>query len=752
MVLYMRKLSFPTFMLFLCLQGCAEIPTRSDVNAGKNWPPAPRQLSASALLLLQSPPHRPITLLAASLLHASPHWIEPVAMNPLNFLKKARADRQGTATLTCTANELESSLANLRIAPVLITGFISPHLDIDQVAAKLKRRFPQTSISLCTSAGELCNAANSLYCTTGERWDRIVLQLFDDSLIASAEVVMVPLECEDIRSGGKRMGMKERIAKLTNNIKRVQVHTPIDHRDTLAYVVFDGLSASESFFMEALYESGRFTCLFVGGSAGGKLDFQKTLIHDGQRSYQNHAQIVFLKTAANVRYGVFKSQNFKPADLTFSVLTASEEDRTIDQVIDSAGNIKSMVQALCDAFNCTPQALEPKLADYSFAIRVGGELFVRSIARIDYEHQIVQLYCDVAPGEELVMVRRTPLREATRVDYEQFLRGKGGQPVAGILNDCILRRLNNATELGSMAGTFGDVPLAGLSTFGEILGLNLNQTLTAIFFFRVAKGASFSDEYADNFIAHYGEFKAFFLRRQVNKLAGLNHVVVKQIAAFKNNDFSGALNPRGLDSNILPVFEGLADLGQVLAQAERQHAEISSQIKHYSGELHASMDELVGTIDQQNTVSAKAGATVEGLSSQADDAVVGARTLAGSSLRIQSIVQVIQQIAGQTNLLALNAAIEAARAGDLGRGFAVVADEVRKLAEITRKNAAEIGVDIDLLSGEIQRVAQQIEDQSSGVGALREMLDALEASSRATEGTAQRTKTIADTLTGLTHA
>ena len=673
-------------------------------------------------------------------------------MNPLNFLKKARADRQGTATLTCTANELESSLANLRITPVLITGFISPHLDIDQVAAKLKRRFPQTSISLCTSAGELCNAANSLYCTTGERWDRIVLQLFDDSLIASAEVVMVPLECEDIRSGGKRMGMKERIAKLTSNIKRVQVRTPIDHRDTLAYVVFDGLSASESFFMEALYESGRFPCLFVGGSAGGKLDFQKTLIHDGQRSYQNHAQIVFLKTAANVRFGVFKSQNFKPADLTFNVLTASEEDRTIDQVIDSAGNIKSMVQALCDAFNCAPQALESKLADYSFAIRVGNELFVRSIARIDYEHQIVQLYCDVAPGEELVMVRRTPLREATRVDYERFLRGKGGQPVAGILNDCILRRLNNATELGSMAGTFGDVPLAGMSTFGEILGLNLNQTLTAIFFFRVAKGASFSDEYADNFIAHYGEFKAFFLRRQVNKLAGLNHVVVKQIAAFKNNDFSGALNTRGLDSNILPVFEGLADLGQVLAQAERQHAEISSQIKHYSGELHASMDELVGTIDQQNTVSAKAGATVEGLSSQADDAVVGARTLAGSSLRIQSIVQVIQQIAGQTNLLALNAAIEAARAGDLGRGFAVVADEVRKLAEITRKNAAEIGVDIDLLSGEIQRVAQQIEDQSSGVGALREMLDALEASSRATEGTAQRTKTIADTLTGLTHA
>jgi hypothetical protein len=37
------------------------------------------------------------------------------------------------------------------------------------------------------------------------------------------------------------------------------------------------------------------------------------------------------------------------------------------------------------------------------------------------------------------------------------------------------------------------------------------------------------------------------------------------------------------------------------------------------------------------------------------------------------------------------------------------------------------------------------------VDALREMLNALEDSSRTTEGTAQRTKTIADTLTGLTH-
>lgn len=103
-------------------------------------------------------------------------------------------------------------------------------------------------------------------------------------------------------------------------------------------------------------------------------------------------------------------------------------------------------------------------------------------------------------------------------------------------------------------------------------------------------------------------------------------------------------------------------------------------------------------------------------------AIAAMSSITSSSMRINDIIGVIDEIAFQTNLLALNAAVEAARAGDNGRGFAVVAQEVRSLAQRSATAAREI-------KGLIQASVEQVQQGSGLVNEtgkhLHEILDSV---------------------------
>ena len=102
------------------------------------------------------------------------------------------------------------------------------------------------------------------------------------------------------------------------------------------------------------------------------------------------------------------------------------------------------------------------------------------------------------------------------------------------------------------------------------------------------------------------------------------------------------------------------------------------------------MSELSQAGSEISKKIAETNTTITGAVNSAHEARGMISNLVDVADRVQSIVELISDIAKQTNLLALNATIEAARAGAAGKGFAVVASEVKSLSAQTAKSTVEI--------------------------------------------------------------
>ena len=153
-------------------------------------------------------------------------------------------------------------------------------------------------------------------------------------------------------------------------------------------------------------------------------------------------------------------------------------------------------------------------------------------------------------------------------------------------------------------------------------------------------------------------------------------------------------------------------------QQTEQQQQHTSQVREALQQLSDQVDKIAGYTESAANSASAADAearsgeqvvvfsihAVQSMAASIEEAARTLEVLSQDTQSVETILDVITNIAEQTNLLALNAAIEAARAGEQGRGFAVVADEVRSLASRTQQSTLEIGNILDKVQAGVTEV------------------------------------------------
>lgn len=173
------------------------------------------------------------------------------------------------------------------------------------------------------------------------------------------------------------------------------------------------------------------------------------------------------------------------------------------------------------------------------------------------------------------------------------------------------------------------------------------------------------------------------------------------------NEMNNTVNE--LTLSVTEVAENATSLSSFIEETREKGVAAGEQMKEAVSVTNLGKDNMRNLLTTMNDISSKME-ILEESAAEMEDSVV----------QINSIVDLIRDIAEETNLLSLNASIEAARAGEAGRGFAVVAGQIGKLAGNSKQSVEDI---YNLTQGIRSLVENTVKETRDSAAAIKSSSD-----------------------------
>lgn len=339
----------------------------------------------------------------------------------------------------------------------MVLFFASSTFDPNQTAAQMQAAFENIPVFGCTTAGEI---------VTGKMLkNSIVAMAFGANIIEDIDIQIV----ENI-SNGETQGVDHAFAEFKQHFQ--QPVLTMDISEYVGIILTDGLSGAEERVMDRVGDLTN--VVFVGGSAGDDLKFEKTYVYANGKAYADASLLALMKP--KIQFDIIKTQSFCALDQKLIATKVNEQERKIIEF-----NNKPAAVAYAESVGSSVEDAANHFMHNPVGLMIGDEPYVRSPQQI--QDQNIIFYCNVIEGTELSLLESQDMIADTKQAIDNKEKQIGS--ISAIVNfHCILRTLElEAKNLMEDYGQiFSDIPTIGFSTYGESYIGHINQTSTMLVF------------------------------------------------------------------------------------------------------------------------------------------------------------------------------------------------------------------------------------------------------------------------------